>query len=36
VRPADGPAVAVELSVRAIPLKKSRVGGLCWLIRPAA
>ena len=28
--------VAVEFSVRAIPLKKSGVGGLCWLIRPAA
>lgn len=36
LRPADGPAVSVELSVRAIPLKKSGVGGLCWLIRPAA
>jgi PAS domain S-box-containing protein len=28
--------VAVEFSVRAIPLKKSGVGGLCWLIRPSA
>ena len=36
LRPADGPAMAVEFSVRAIPLKKSGVGGLCWLIRPAA
>jgi PAS domain S-box-containing protein len=25
--------LAVEFSVRAIPLKKSGVGGLCWLIR---
>jgi PAS domain S-box-containing protein len=32
----EGAAVAAELSVRAIPLKKSGVGGLCWLIRPAA
>ena len=26
---------AAEFSVRSIPLKKSGVGGLCWLIRPA-
>lgn len=32
----DGAPLAVEFSVRAIPLKKSGVGGLCWLIRPAA
>jgi PAS domain S-box-containing protein len=32
---ADGAALEVDLSVRAIPLKKSGVGGLCWLIRPA-
>lgn len=32
----EGPSVAIEFSVRAIPLKKSGVGGLCWLIRPAA
>lgn len=25
-----------EFTVRAIPLKKSGVGGLCWLVRPAA
>ena len=25
-----------EFSVRAIPLKKSGIGGLCWLVRPAA
>ncbi|HZD19397.1 MAG TPA: hypothetical protein VE325_01890, partial [Burkholderiales bacterium] len=31
-----GEPMAAEFSVRAIPLKKSGVGGLCWLIRPAA
>ena len=36
VQPGEGATVAVEFSVRAIPLKKSGVGGLCWLIRPAA
>lgn len=36
VQPASGAAREVELSVRAIPLKKSGVGGLCWLIRSAA
>ena len=30
-----GEPMAAEFSVRAIPLKKSGVGGLCWLIRPA-
>jgi PAS domain S-box-containing protein len=30
-----GAPLACEFSVRAIPLKKSGVGGLCWLIRPA-
>ena len=25
----------LEFAVRAIALKKSGVGGLCWLIRPA-
>ena len=34
VQPAGGAAVTAEFSVRAIPLKKSGVGGLCWLIRP--
>ena len=34
VQHAGGAAREVELSVRAIPLKKSGVGGLCWLIRP--
>jgi PAS domain S-box-containing protein len=36
LQPADRAEVAIEFSVRAIPLKKSGVGGLCWLIRPAA
>mgnify|MGYP003344518001 CR=1 FL=1 len=31
----EGAALAVELSVRAIPLKRSGVAGLCWLIRPS-
>jgi PAS domain S-box-containing protein len=35
LQPRDGAALAVEFSVRAIPLKKSGVGGLCWLVRPA-
>jgi len=35
VRPLGGRSLACEFSVRAIPLKKSGVGGLCWLIRPA-
>ena len=34
LQPAAGAAIAAEFSVRAIPLKKSGVGGLCWLIRP--
>ena len=34
VRKPDGTAVEVTFSVRAIPLKKSGVGGICWLIRP--
>ena len=33
LQPASGTAVKVELSVRAIPLKKSGIGGLCWLVR---
>jgi PAS domain S-box-containing protein len=36
IRPAAGAAREIEFSVRAIPLKKSGVGGLCWLLRPAA
>ena len=32
---AEGEPLTAEFSVRAIPLKKSGVGGLCWLIRPA-
>ena len=35
LQPRDGAAVVAEVSVRAIPLKKSGVGGLCWLLRPA-
>ena len=34
LQPAGGPERAVRLSVRAIPLKKSGVRGLCWLMRP--
>lgn len=34
VQPHEGAALAVQFSVRAIPLKKSGVGGLCWLVRP--
>ena len=34
LQPAEGAAVAAELTVRAIPLRKSAIGGLCWLIRP--
>jgi PAS domain S-box-containing protein len=33
IQPAQGPAVLAELSVRTIPLRKSGIGGLCWLIR---
>jgi PAS domain S-box-containing protein len=36
LEPLAGAALGAEFSVRAIPLKKSGVGGLCWLIRPAA
>jgi two-component system, OmpR family, sensor histidine kinase VicK len=35
LKPRAGEACAARFSVRAIPLKKSGVGGLCWLIRPA-
>jgi PAS domain S-box-containing protein len=35
VQPMGAQALMCEFSVRAIPLKKSGVGGLCWLIRPA-
>lgn len=35
LRTAAGAAIAVEFSVRPIPLKKSGVGGLCWLVRRA-
>jgi len=36
LQPRGGGALTAEFSVRAIPLKKSGVGGLCWLVRPAA
>ena len=36
LQPYEGEPFEAELRVRAIPLKKSGVGGLCWLIRPAA
>lgn len=35
LQPREGAALVAEFSVRAIPLKKSGVGGLCWLVRPA-
>ena len=34
VQPHEGAALAVQFSVRAIPLKKNGIGGLCWLVRP--
>ena len=34
LQPHEGAALYAEFSVRAIPLKKSGVGGLCWLVRP--
>jgi PAS domain S-box-containing protein len=35
IQPASGKPLACRFSVRAIPLHKSGVGGLCWLLRPA-
>jgi PAS domain-containing protein len=35
LQPRGGKPLRVTVSVRAIPLRKSGVGGLCWLIRPA-
>jgi PAS domain S-box-containing protein len=35
LEPSEGEAFTAHFSVRAIPLKKSGVGGLCWLIRAA-
>jgi len=32
----DGATMEIEFSVRAIPLKKSGIGGICWLLRPLA
>jgi PAS domain S-box-containing protein len=34
LQPAEGPALDVLISVRAMPLRKSGVAGLCWLFRP--
>jgi len=34
VQPMRGAPLAASLSVRGIPLRKSGVRGLCWLIRP--
>ena len=34
VQAAEGPGVRAEFTVRGIPLRKSAIGGLCWLIRP--
>ena len=36
LQPCEGDALAAEFRVRAIPLKKSGVAGLCWLVRPAS
>ena len=35
-RSSEVEVLEAEFSVRAIPLKKSGVGGLCWRVRPAA
>jgi PAS domain S-box-containing protein len=35
LQPARGQALSVTVSVRAIPLRKSGIAGLCWLVRPA-
>jgi PAS domain S-box-containing protein len=34
LQPAEGPAIDALISVRAIPLRRSGVAGLCWLFRP--
>jgi PAS domain S-box-containing protein len=34
IQAAEGSTVGVTISVRSIPLKKSGIGGLCWLVRP--
>lgn len=34
IQPWGARAIAATVSVRAIPLRRSGVGGLCWLIRP--
>jgi PAS domain S-box-containing protein len=35
IQPRGRAPVATVISVRAIPLRKSGVAGLCWLVRPA-
>jgi len=35
IQPAGGEDFAADFTVRAIPLKKSGIGGLCWLVRAA-
>lgn len=35
VQPSGGAPREVSVSVRAIPLRRSGVAGLCWLLRPA-
>ena len=34
LRPAGGPPRKARITVRPMPLRKSGVGGLCWLFRP--
>lgn len=34
LQPAEGPAIDALISVRAMPLHRSGVAGLCWLFRP--
>jgi PAS domain S-box-containing protein len=34
LQPAEGPAIDALISVRAMPLRRSGVAGLCWLFRP--
>ena len=34
LRAASGQAVEVIVTVRSIPLRRSGVGGLCWVFRP--
>jgi PAS domain-containing protein len=34
LQPAEAPAIEVLIRVRAMPLRRSGVAGLCWLFRP--